>query len=214
MEHRKPVIILLGPQGSGKGTQGKRLAQKLEIPYLESGKLLRDEIASKSELGNQFAEVINSGGHLDDDDINAFMKSKLQETLAAFGGFVLDGFPRSQGQADASDAVAMPSHVILIDIPDQESIHRLSARRECPKDGKVYNMITDPPKDDETCDDCAARLIQRVDDTPSGIQKRLDWYHNDTKPLIERYEAQGVLHRIDGTPSIDAVEQSVREIFA
>ncbi|MBI2050448.1 MAG: nucleoside monophosphate kinase [Parcubacteria group bacterium] len=214
MQKNKPVIILLGPQGSGKGTQGKRLAQKLEIPYLETGKLLRDEIASKSARGNQFAETVNSGGHLADQDISAFMKAKMEQALSSSGGFVMDGFPRSQGQAEASDAVAAPSHVILIDIPDQESIRRLSARRECPKDGRVYNMLTNPPKSDELCDDCNTKLVQRADDTPAGIQKRLDWYHKDTKPMLDRYEAQGILHRIDGTPSIDEVEKSVGEIFA
>ncbi|OJI07574.1 hypothetical protein BK004_00590 [bacterium CG10_46_32] len=214
MQETKPVIILLGPQGSGKGTQGKRLAQKLDLPYLETGQLLRDEIASGSELGNRFASIINSGWHLEDEDINAFMKDTIHQTLVQFGGFALDGFPRSIGQADASDSVALPSHVILIDIPDEESIRRLSARRQCSVDGKIYNMITNPPKQGEVCDECGAKLIQRADDTKEGIQKRLDWYHKDTKPLIERYAKQGVLHRIDGTPSIQEVEKSVDKIFS
>ncbi|MBI4122585.1 MAG: nucleoside monophosphate kinase [Parcubacteria group bacterium] len=214
MKPTKPVIIFLGPQGSGKGTQGKRLAEKLNINYLETGKLLRDEIASGSERGRVFGPIINAGGHLADADVSAFMKDTMEEALAKAGGFLLDGFPRSVGQADAAETVASPSHVVLIDIPDQESIRRLSARRQCPTDGRVYNLLTDPPKRDELCDDCGAKLVQRADDTPEGIQKRLDWYHGDTKPLIDRYEARGILHRVDGTPSIPEVEQAVWEIFA
>jgi adenylate kinase len=101
----------------------------------------------------------------------------------------------------------------LIDIPDKESIRRLSARRQCPKDGKIYNMITAPPKNNETCDDCLTKLVRRDDDTQEAIQKRLDWYHKDTKPLVGRYEDIGVLHRIDGMPSISEVEKSVWKIF-
>lgn len=213
MKSTKPVIILLGPQGSGKGTQGKRLAAKLGIPYLEAGKLLRDEIASGSDRGQVFEPIVNAGGHLSDEDVSAFMKDKMKEAFAQAGGFLLDGFPRSMGQADAAETVASPTHVVLIDIPDQESIRRLSARRQCPTDGRVYNLLTDPPKRDEVCDDCGTVLVQRADDTAEGIQKRLDWYHNDTKPLVDRYEARGILHRIDGTPSIAEVEQAVWRIF-
>ncbi|MAG29216.1 adenylate kinase [bacterium] len=213
MKAQKPVIIILGPQGSGKGTQGKKLAKKLDIPYLEAGKLLREEIASGSEKGKYFSSIIDKGGHLEDKDINAFMKDKIKESMGGSQGAVVDGFPRSHGQADGFEEVVLPTHVILIEIPDKESIRRLSARRQCPKDGKIYNMITNPPKHNETCDDCNEKLIQRVDDTQEAIQKRLKWYHKDTKPLIERYEKQDILHRIDGMPNISEVEKSVWEVF-
>lgn len=210
----KYIIILLGPQGSGKGTQGQRLAAKLNLPYLETGQLLRDEIASGSERGVFFGSIINSGGHLADKDVSDFMAGKLKEAHAKEGGFIVDGFPRSQGQAEALEQVAKPTHVLVIAIPDAESIRRLSARRQCPKDGKIYNLITDPPAKDELCDDCQAKLIQRVDDTPSGIQKRLDWYHNDTLPLLARYQKQGILRTVDGTPDIPEVEKAVWQIFS
>lgn len=213
MNPQKPVIIILGPQGSGKGTQGKTLAEKLAIPYLETGQLLRDEIASGSERGKFFGSIMNSGSHLEDKDVSGFMRDKLKDAQEKSGGFMVDGFPRSNGQADAFESVVKPTHVLVIDIPDQESIRRLSARWQCPQDDKIYNLITNPPKNDMVCDDCQTKLIQRVDDTPSGIQKRLDWYHKDTRPLIERYEKQGVLHRIDGMPAISEVEKAVGEIF-
>jgi adenylate kinase len=214
MKQEKPVIIMLGPQGSGKGTQAKKLAKKLNLPYLEAGQLLRNEIETQSEKGRNLSSIIDSGGHLSDEVMNDFMEEKIGESVKELGGTIVDGFPRSSGQADGFEKVAKPTHVLLIDIPDKESIRRLSARRQCPKDGKIYNMITNPPKNNETCDDCFAKLRQRADDTPQGIQKRLDWYHNDTMPLIERYEKMGILHKIDGMPSISEVEQAVWEIFA
>jgi|TARA_B100001971_G_C18238862_1_gene569322 adenylate kinase len=214
MNQVKPVIIILGPQGSGKGTQGKRLAKKLEIPYLETGQLLRDEAELDTERGKFFASIINHGGHLEDKDINAFMQDKIKQAYDSSGGCALDGYPRSEGQAEASDSVAKPTHVLLIDIPDEESIRRLSARRRCPKDGKIYNMVTAPPKNNETCDDCGEKLEQRDDDTPNAIQKRLDWYHKDTQPLIDRYEKLGVLHKIDGMPDIPEVEKLVWSVFS
>lgn len=214
MAEQKPVIIILGPQGSGKGTQGQKLSEKLGLPYLEAGQMLRDEIASGSERGKFFGSIINSGGHLADKDMGDFMRDKLKDAHEQSGGFIVDGFPRSNGQADIFESVALPTHVLLIDIPDAEAIRRLSARWQCPQDDKIYNLITNPPQNDMLCDDCQTKLVQRVDDTPSGIQKRLDWYHKDTQPLMERYEKQGVLHRIDGTPSIEEVEKAVGEIFS
>ena len=212
MNTAKPVIILLGPQGSGKGTQGKRLAEKLGIPYLETGQLLRNEIATNSERGQFFGSIMNSGGHLEDKDVGVFMADKIQEACAKFGGVLVDGYPRSLGQVAAFEAVVKPTHVLLIDITDQEAIRRLSARWQCPKDKKNYNLLTNPPKNDMLCDDCQTPLVQRVDDTPAGIQKRLDWYHNDTQPVLDSYEKQGLLHRIDGMPEIEEVWQAVSSI--
>jgi len=214
MTDQKPVVVLLGPQGSGKGTQGKRLAKKFSIPYLETGQLLRGEIASGSARGTHFASIMDSGGLLPDEDVIGFMKDKIRQAHQSAGGFVLDGFPRRHKQADALDDVVSPTHVLLIDIPDVESIRRLSARRQCPKDGHIYNMVTALPKHGETCDDCGTKLVQRDDDTPEAIQKRLDLYNRDTKQLIERYERAGILHRIDGTPDIPEVEKLVWIVFA
>ncbi|MEK7189156.1 MAG: nucleoside monophosphate kinase [Patescibacteria group bacterium] len=213
MQEQKPVIILLGPQGSGKGTQGKRLAEKLGLPYLETGQLLRDEKATGSEEGKLFASFLDRGALVPAQYVVALMSRKIQEAITESGGVIIDGFPRNAEQAGGFPKDSNPTHVLLFDIPDQESIRRLSARRMCPKDDMVYNMITDPPQRDEACDDCGATLIQRADDTPTAIRERLDIYHKDTEPLLERYEASGVLHRIDGAPSIEEVEKSVWEIF-
>jgi len=214
METKKPVIILLGPQGSGKGTQGKKLMEKLTLPYLEAGQLLRDEIASGSEEGKYISSVIDKGELLPDEFMNKFMAAKIAAAVRASGGMIADGYPRRLGQAQSFDRAAKPTHVILIDIPDKESVRRLSARRQCPTDKKIYNLITNPPKHDEVCDDCGAKLVQRVDDTPEAIEERLKLYHSDTEPIITHYESQGILHRIDGTPDIPEVEKAVSEVFS
>jgi len=187
MQEKKSVIILLGPQGSGKGTQGKRLAKKLGIQYLESGKLLRDEIVAGSAQGKYISSVIDNGTLLPDDFINEFMAGKIAPAVESQAGVLVDGFPRRIRQAQAFARIVKPTHVLLIEIPDEESISRLLLR---------------------------AQKENRLDDTREKILYRLRQYHTDTEPLIDYYEEQGVLRRIDGTPSIDAVEQSVWEIFS
>lgn len=214
MNDIKPVIILMGPQGCGKGTQGKRLAEKLSLPYLEAGGLLRAEVAADSEKGKYFGSIIHDGGHLPDQDVSNFMADKIREAHNEFGGVVVDGFPRSGGQADAFAAVVKPTHVLLIDISDTESIRRTSGRWQCPQCKMIYNLISNPPRESGICDADGAKLIQRSDDTPEGIKKRLDWYHKDTRPLIDRFEKEGILHRIDGMPDIEQVWQAVWKIFS
>jgi len=177
---------MLGPQGSGKGTQGKKLAKKLNIPHLETGKLLRDEIASKSEAGKYISSIIDAGTLLPDEYVSNFMKEKIKSSVLEFEGVVVDGFPRRQGQADAFEEVIKPTHVILINISDKESMKRLILR---------------------------AKIENRVDDTEERIKYRLSQYHSDTEPLIDRYKKQGVLYTIDGMPSISEVEKSVNKIF-
>lgn len=213
MSDIKLVIILLGPQGCGKGTQGKRLAAKLNLPYLEAGGLLRAEVASNSERGRYFGTIINDGGHLPDNDVSSFMADKIKEACANNGGVIVDGFPRSGGQADAFAAVVKPTHALLIDIPDEESVRRTSGRWQCPACKTIYNLSSNPPQQAGVCDVDGAKLIQRSDDTPEGIQKRLAWYHKDTQPLIDRFAKEGILHRIDGTPPIEEVWQAVQGIF-
>jgi len=214
MKQQKPIIIILGPQGSGKGTQGKKLAKKLNIPYLETGQLLRNEKATGSREGKLFATFLDKGALVPAEHVIALMSRKIKQAVTDAGGVVIDGFPRSAQQADGFPKEVSLTHAIIIDIPDKESVRRLSGRRRCPNDGKIYNMITAPPKNDEVCDECQTKLKQRKDDTPEAIQRRLDIYHKETKPLLEQYEKAGILHRIDGIPSIEEVEKSINKIFS
>ncbi|MBU2575522.1 nucleoside monophosphate kinase [Patescibacteria group bacterium] len=186
MTQQKPIIILLGPQGSGKGTQAKKIANKLDIQYLEAGKLLRNEIASGSERGIYISSLINKGTLLPDEYISKFMEEKITLAVKESNGIIVDGFPRRQGQADAFEKIIKPTHVILIDISDEESMNRLMLR---------------------------AKIENRIDDTEERIKHRLEQYHSDTEPLINRYDKQGILHRIDGTPDIPEVEKSISKIF-
>ena len=209
----KYVIVLLGPQGSGKGTQGKKLAEKLGIPYLETGQLLRDAIASGSEQGKYISSVIDKGNLLSSEFMNKFMGEKITASLTD-KGVVLDGFPRRIGQAEFLDRIAPPTHVVLVDISEAESVRRLSARRRCPIDGRIYNLLTAPPQNNTLCDDCQTPLEHRVDDHPEAIKERLAQYHKDTEPVIKYYEDKGVLHRLDGMPDIPEVEKEVWKIFS
>lgn len=213
MNTENKIIFFLGPQGCGKGTQAKKLAKKLNIPYFEAGQMLRDEIASGSEQGKYMESFVNKGDLLPDEYMGEFMHKRLMPAIEKSGGFIVDGFPRRIVQADLLDYVSKPTHVILIEISEEESIRRLSARRMCPKDGRIYNLVTDPPKKDNVCDDCGSSLEQRADDTPDSIRRRLNKYHSNTEPIIDRYEKMGVLHRIDGMPNIAEVEKSVSKIF-
>ena len=187
MNTQQPVFILFGPQGSGKGTQGKKLAQKLSIPYLETGQLLRDEIASGTEQGKYISSVIDNGTLLPDRYISKFMSDKIASSVKNLRGIIVDGFPRRQGQADDFEKVAKPTHAILVDISDEESIKRLLLRSE---------------------------KENRIDDTEEKIKHRLKQYHSDTEPLVARYGAQGILHRIDGMPAIGEVEKEIWKIFS
>ncbi len=214
MTDKKPVIILLGPQGSGKGTQGKVLAEKLGVPYLETGQLLRNEIATGSALGKRFASFMDQGNLVPPEDAIALMSTKIREAVKSTGGAVIDGFPRSPEQAQGFPEDITPTHVLAFELPKDESIKRLSARRVCPKDKQVYNVLSQPSKEEGICDLCGTPLEQRHDDTPEAIAQRLDVYHAETEPVIALYEPQGIVHRIDGTPSIPEVTQSVAQLFS
>src|SRR3989338_8761858 len=165
----KFVIVLLGPQGSGKGTQGQKLAARLNLRYLETGQLLRDEIATDSEPGKYIASVIDNGALLPDDFINDFMANQVKQALSS-QGVIIDGYPRRLGQAEFLQKIVAPTHAVLIDITDEETVKRLSSRRRCPKDNKIYNLLTAPPKNDELCDGCGTKLEHRVDDQPEAIR--------------------------------------------
>ena len=190
------------------------LAKNLGVSYLETGQLLRDEIATGSKEGEYIASFVNNGNLVPAETAIALMAKKIKESVDATGGVVIDGFPRSLEQAKGFPKDVVSTHVLFFDILNKESIKRLSARRVCPKDKNVYNLISKPAKRDEVCDECGAKLIQREDDTPSAIQQRLDVYSKETKPLLDYYKKQGILIHIDGTPSIEEVKKAVWKIFA
>jgi adenylate kinase len=211
-------LILMGPPGAGKGTQAERLVDDFDLPYYATGDILRAAISEGTELGKQAQPIVEAGDLVPDELMIGVIMERI-DTPEAEDGFILDGFPRTVRQAEAlDDAVERRGRsltaALLIDAPGEEVIRRLSGRRICAKKGHVYHMEFDPPKSDEVCDQDGSRLIQRDDDKPETIEKRLAVYREQTEPLIDWYDERGVLRRFDGTRSPEEVHSHIRATLA
>jgi adenylate kinase len=211
-------LILLGPPGAGKGTQAERLTDDFNLPYIATGNILRTAVQEETELGKQAKAYMDDGKLVPDDVITGVILEAI-ESADARDGFILDGFPRTIPQADAL-AEGMLAHerdltaAILIDVPDDEVLRRMSGRRVSVKTGRVYHVDFDPPKHQGRCDVDGSRLVQRDDDRPETVKKRLAVYHDQTEPLINYYEDQGLLRRFDGTRSPTEVHDHIRATIA
>jgi adenylate kinase len=211
-------LILFGPPGAGKGTQADRLRADFQLPYIATGDMLRANVKEETELGRKAKEYMDAGDLVPDDLIVAMAAARLAQDDAQ-DGFILDGFPRTIDQADALDKQlsAMGRRItaaLLIDVPDEELVRRLSGRRLCVKSGHNYHVDFDPPKRDGVCDQDGSRLIQRDDDKPDVILNRLVVYHEKTKPLVDYYDERGLMRRIDGTRDPADVHGHIRAVIA
>jgi adenylate kinase len=211
-------LVLLGPPGAGKGTQAERLVNDFSLPYYATGNILREAIASESELGKQAKEIVEAGELVPDDLIGSVIEERL-DSGEADDGFLLDGFPRTIGQAEMLQQALDKrgrrlTAALLIDAPDEEVVRRLSGRRTCVKNGHVYHVEFDPPKNEGVCDQDGSRLVQRDDDKPETVQKRLAVYHEQTEPLIVWYGERGLLRRFDGTRTPEEVNSHIRATLA
>ncbi len=210
-------LILLGPPGAGKGTQADRLKDDFGLPYLGTGELLRKHKHDGTELGRKAASYMDSGDLVPDELVIGMILEELEERGG--DGFLLDGYPRSVEQADAL-AEALEENgrsltaALLIDADDETVIKRLSGRRQCVKSGHLYHVLFDPPKHEDVCDQDGSRLLQRDDDKPETIKKRLATYHEKTEPLIDYYDQRGLLRRFDGRREANDVHDHVRATLA
>ncbi len=211
-------LIFMGPPGAGKGTQAKQVATRYDIPAISTGEIFRANVGAGTPLGLKAKEYMDRGDLVPDGVIIGVIGERVEGEEAA-DGFILDGFPRTVGQAEAlgeeMDKLDRSiTAALLIDVSDDEVVRRLGGRRTCAKNGHIFHVDFDPPKNEGICDVCGARLIVRDDDKPDVIRHRLDTYHEKTSPLVDFYEERGVLKRVDGELDPDEVGNRIRALLA
>jgi adenylate kinase len=201
--------IIMGVQGSGKGTQAKMLARELDIVHISVGDIFRWHIQSHTKLGARVKRMMAAGQLVPDDIVGEVVKGRLDQHDWNFG-FILDGFPRNDTQArfflESYDIDA----VILIDVPDAIVMERILSRRLCSGCGLDYNLIYHRPAVADTCDVCKGRLVARPDDTPDAVADRLRDYHQKTKPILELFRRKELVVEVDGTQPVDEVQEAIR----
>jgi len=208
-------LILLGPPGAGKGTQAERLERELHLPHVASGDLFRENLKNETELGLLAKEYMDRGDLVPDDVTIAMVRGRLQRPDCAQGA-ILDGFPRTQTQAEALDRMLADmgrrlDGVLYIAVPDDELVRRLSGRWICRQCQMPYHTIFSPPAKEGICDACGGELYQRDDDRPETVRARLKVYHQQTAPLIDYYRQAGLLVEVDGSGDIETVSTALLE---
>ncbi|MGC8900599.1 MAG: adenylate kinase [bacterium] len=210
-------LLLIGPPGAGKGTQATIISKKYGIPQIATGDMLREEVKKKSELGVKAKAYMDKGELVPDSLVISMLEKRLKEKDAS-KGFILDGFPRTVAQADAlaekfKELNIDDFAVIELKVDEESVIKRLSARRVCNNCGKIYNLITEPPKNDNVCDECNGSLYQRDDDKESTIRERFRVYNSKTAPLIDYYAKRGMLKTVSADGSIEDINKSIVSII-
>ena len=210
-------LVLLGPPGSGKGTQGERLQEDLELPYYATGDILRAAVREETKIGKEAKAYMDKGDLVPDEVIIGVIAERI-DSHEAEDGFILDGFPRTVGQAEAlskklDELRSRLTAAILISVPDEEVVHRLSGRRTCPN-GHIFHVDFDPPEEEGKCDVCGQELHIREDDKPEVVKYRLTQYQEKTAPLVDWYDERSLLERVDGSAAPDDVYEDIRARIA
>jgi adenylate kinase len=208
-------LVFLGPPGAGKGTQAAMVSERLGVPQISTGDILREAVRRKTELGAKAKAYMDAGELVPDGVMLSLVEERLAESDCS-EGFVLDGYPRTLPQARALDEVLSRGKqridaVVVIDVADDEVVRRLSRRRVCPQCKGLYNLDADPPKAEGVCDQCGVELITRTDDAEGTIRNRLKVYRNETLPLVEYYEAKRILARVPSEGGIQRVFSTIME---
>lgn len=210
-------ILLMGPPGAGKGTQAEALAAKLEVPHVATGDIFRSQIAAGTPLGKKAKEYTDSGQLVPDEVTIGMVGQRLKEPDCQ-KGFILDGFPRTVTQAEALDAMLAQAGqqldaVIDIQVPAPRLIQRLTGRRVCRQCGATYHLVFNPPQRPGVCDACGGELYQRSDDNEDTVKNRLEVYQRQTAPLVDYYQAKGLLHPVNGDAPINDVLSAIGRIL-
>ena len=206
-------LILLGAPGAGKGTQAAILAKELNIPTVSTGNILRAAVAAGTELGKQAKACMDSGALVSDEIIIGIIRDRLAEADCA-DGYILDGVPRTIGQAEALEANGVRfDKVVSMEISDDAIVKRMGGRRVCPRCGATYHVTAVPPRQEGVCDECGSALITRKDDAPETVLSRLAVYHKETEPLKEFYRSRGVLVSVEDQGSVEATSAAILKLL-
>ena len=210
-------IVLIGPPGVGKGTQGQRLSERYGIPIISTGDMLREAVRQGTELGREASGYMNRGELVPDDVVVGIVGQRLQDKDCE-KGFILDGFPRTTAQAEGLERILDDigkaiTDVVVIDVPEEEIVRRLSKRRLCRDCGAAYHLEFNPPEDETRCDRCGGTLYQRDDDNEETIKARLKVYNSQTLPLLEFYEKRGRVKKVSGSGSIEDVFERITRLI-
>jgi adenylate kinase len=211
------ILVLLGPPGAGKGTQAKLLAMQYRVPHISTGDMFRDHKARGTEIGKKIQAIMDAGGLVTDDVTNAMVKERLSRPDVA-NGFILDGYPRTTAQAEYLEKLLQSmgrriDRVVSYEVAEELIVERISGRRSCPKCGAVYHVSANPPRFTGSCDHDSAPLVQRDDDKPENVKKRMQEYADKTWPLKRFYQERGLISEIEGVGTPEGILAATRIVL-